>query len=114
MATNALAIAKGTRPIRATVVRYIKLGEGGSWEKECETKGIIRFGFGSASATRYPLCLSRKWKELKESFIAEGKGKGTATRNTNETRIFFEDDGSTLWITFMGEQMCWGFVDPKP
>jgi len=36
--------------------------------------------------------------------------KGTATRFTKETRLFFEDEGSTLWITFMGEQLCWGFL----
>ena len=32
------AIPEGAR------VRYIKLGEGGRWEKECLDKGIIRFG----------------------------------------------------------------------
>ena len=42
--------------ISPTRVRYIKLGEGGSWEKECLGKGFIRFGFGSSSAKRYPLC----------------------------------------------------------
>jgi hypothetical protein len=46
------------------------------------------------------------------SFVSEGKDKGTATRFTNETRIFFEDDGSILWITFIGERLCWGFLDP--
>jgi len=28
--------------ISPTRVRYIKLGEGGSWEKECLEKGIVR------------------------------------------------------------------------
>jgi len=28
-------------------VRYIKLGGGGGWEKECVDTGIIRFGFGT-------------------------------------------------------------------
>jgi hypothetical protein len=40
--------------IRPTRVRYIKLGEGGSWEKECLDKGIIRYGFGSAKGERFP------------------------------------------------------------
>jgi hypothetical protein len=31
-----------------------------------------------------------------------------ATRFTNETRLFFEDDGTTLWITFVGERLYWG------
>jgi hypothetical protein len=95
-----------------TRVRYIKLGEGGSWERECREKGIIRFGFGSSKAERFQLCMAARWDELTKSFITEGKDKGTATRFTNETRIFFEDDGSMLWITFIGECLCWGFLEP--
>ncbi len=100
--------------VRADRVRYIKLGREGKWEPECLEHGIIRFGFGSASDERFPLCCSRNWKDLTKSFIVAGKDKATATRSTNETRIFFEDDGSTLWITFIGERLCWGFLQPEP
>ena len=98
--------------IRSDQVRYIKLGQEGEWEKECLDRGIIRYGFGSANAERFPLCQARQWDKLAKSFIAEGKTKGTATRHTNETRLFFEDDGSTLWITFVGERLCWGSSNP--
>jgi hypothetical protein len=94
-----------------TRVRYIKLGEGGVWEKECLEKGIIRFGFGSSNAERFPICMERRWDDLTKSFVAEGKNRGTATRFTNETRLFFEDDGSTLWIIFVGERLCWGLLE---
>lgn len=103
--------------IRPTRVRYIKLGHGGGWERECLDKGIIRFGFGSANRQRLPLCRAGQWDRLTRTFIDEGKDKGTATRFTNETRVFFEDDGAVLWITFVGEQMCWGQLTseaPKP
>jgi hypothetical protein len=98
--------------ISPTQVRYIKLGEGGSWEAECLEKGIVRFGFGTASADRFALCRDRRWEELTNSFISAGRSRGTATRFTNETRLFFEDDGSrsTLWITFVGERLYWGFL----
>jgi hypothetical protein len=92
-------------------VRYIKLGAGGSWEKECLKRGIIRIGFGSARPDRFALCQSRRWDDLMEAFIAEGKNKGTATRFTKELRLFFEDDGTTLWITFMNERLYWGFIE---
>ncbi len=95
-------------------VRYIKLGAGGSWEKECLDKGIVRFGFDSASARRFPLCRAKQWDQLKQSFITDKKSKGTATRFTNETRIFFEDTGSTLWITFNGAQLQWGILTADP
>jgi hypothetical protein len=84
-------------PVR---VRYIKLGEAGRWEKECIEKGIVPFGFDSANAKRFPLCRAGKWDELTDTFIAEGRAKGTATRFTNETRQFFEDDGGTLLDNF--------------
>jgi hypothetical protein len=100
--------------IQPADVRYIKLGEGGSWERECLDQSIIRFGFGSANKDRFPLCRAGKWDELTKSFIKERKTKGTATRFTNETRLFFEDDGSTLWITFVGERLWWGRLTSAP
>ena len=95
-------------------VRYIKLGSGGSWEREFLERSTIRIGFGTASAERFSLCQSRNWAGLTESFIAEGKDKGTATRFTKELRLFFEDDGKILWITFMNERLYWGFLDSTP
>lgn len=95
-------------------VRYIKLGRGGGWEAECLSNGIIRFGFDAASAERFPLCRAGNWSDLTTSFLEAGKDKGTATRFTNEARLFFEDDGATLWITFMFEHLYWGFLTPEP
>lgn len=97
--------------IDPTRVRYIKLGEGGDWEKECLEKRIIRIGFGSAQTERFELCQAGRWMEVFLSFVAEGKGKGTATRSMNELRLFFEDVGSILWITFIGGRLWWGLVD---
>lgn len=106
--------SKETVTVSPRRVRYIKLGEKGRWEKECIEKGIIRFGFDSATEDRYPLCLKGRWEELKESFVAAGRDQGTATRFTKETRLFFEDDGSTLWITFVGERLYWGLLSEGP
>jgi len=75
---------------------------------------VIRFGFGSATAERFPLCIAGKWEELTKSFLREGKDKGTATRFTNETKLFFEDMGSILWITFIEERLYWGFLEAAP
>lgn len=101
------------KPIVDTInparVRYIKLGKGGGWENECLEKGIIRIGFGSDK--KMDLCISKRWDDVRESYINAGEDASTATRFTNELRIFFEDIGSILWITFIGERFCWGFVD---
>src|ERR1700722_3269348 len=91
--------------IHAKRVRYIKLGREGRWEKECAEQGIIRFGYGSATADRFPLCRQLRWSDLTQSFIEAGKDKGTATRFTNETRLFFEDDDSGLLTTLLRERV---------
>lgn len=72
-------------------VRYIKLGAGGIWEQQCLEQGIIRIGFGTARDDRFLLCQSRDWEGLAESFIAEGRDKGTASRFTKELRLFFRE-----------------------
>jgi len=100
--------------IQPTRTRYIKLGEGGGWEKECISTGVIRIGFGSAKKPLFDLCRAGRWPDVAASFVAEGRSKGTATRFANELRLFFEDDGSTLWITFAGERLFWGVVTVSP
>jgi hypothetical protein len=91
--------------ISARVVRYIKLGWGGEWEKECLEKGIARLGFGTEQRSRFRWCSEGDWAKLK---------KKLETRFTNQVRLFFEDDGRILWITFHGDRMYWGFLDPSP
>lgn len=98
-------------PVNPTRVRYIKLGAAGGWETTCIERGICLIGFGTTQVKRFQLCVSRRWKELPALFRASGRDQGTATRFTNELRAFFEDDGSTLWITFIGERLYWGFFD---
>jgi hypothetical protein len=73
--------------------------------------GIIRLGFSTAKPDFFPLCVAGDWDGLTEKWLSVGKDQGTATRFTNETRLFFQDTGTTLWITFMGGRLYWGFTD---
>jgi len=70
--------------------------------------------FGSYTPDRYRWSVAGDWKALTKSFVKEGRSKGTATRFTNELRQFFEDDGSTLWVTFMRDRLYWGFLEGRP
>ena len=92
-------------------VRYIKLGEGGAWEKECIEHGVLRFGTESGSPEILKLAAEGRWKDIAASW-REVKSQGTATRFTNETRRYFEADPEDLWITFVGERFYWGFLEP--
>lgn len=100
--------------IEAHAVRYIKLGEAGRWERECLDDDIVRYGFNSREPEMIELSLNGRWDELTDAFIADGRSQSVATRFTNESRLFFEDDGSTLWITFVGQTLHWGFAAPEP
>lgn len=98
-------------PIPADVpVRYIKLGSGGLWERECLERQVLRFGFGTEDPERFAQCVSGRWDQLEASLRAEGRAKGTATSIVNQARGFFEDGGIALWITFIGEQLWWGRI----
>lgn len=99
-------------PIDPRQVRYIKLGEGGRWEQECFARGIIRFGFESGEPESMRMCAADDWAGMAESWRKGGKSAATATRFTNETRYFFKDPGDTLWVTFIGDRFCWGFLEP--
>lgn len=92
-------------------VRYIKLGEGGKWEAECIEKNIIRFGYGTYKEERFTMCMAGRWNELKDCFISDKRSIGKAKQFTNEARLFFESDSSTVWITFVGENFYWGILE---
>jgi hypothetical protein len=95
--------------ITASRVRYIKLGGGGMWENECFEKGIIRMGFGTVE--HFDICRHGQWNDLARRYEDEGKQKGKATENSNQVKVFFEDDGSILWITFSRRLLWWAFSD---
>lgn len=90
---------------------YIKLGVGGEWERECITGGVIRIGFETQDKEVFDACLRCDWASLKRIWLKEGKKPGTATTFTNQTRQFFEDTGSTLWVTFYNRRLYWCFLD---
>jgi hypothetical protein len=92
-------------------VRYIKLGEGGAWEKECIEQGLLQFGADSGDPETLQWAAEARWSQLAASWRVV-KSQGTATRFTNETRFYFEAGPEDLWITFVGERFYWGFLEP--
>lgn len=97
--------------IRPKTVRYIKLGEGGRWERESIETGILRFGFETGHPDSIAVCEAGRWNDLAVSWRAEGRAQGTATRYANEVRLFYQAGSDDLWITFVGERLYWGFLE---
>ncbi|GAB3097163.1 hypothetical protein [Lysobacter terrae] len=100
-------------PITPRAVRYVKLGPSGSWEQESKRRGILRFGFESADPETLALCRAKKWDELARLWREQGKQPpGTATSFTNQVKAFFEDQGDTLWVSFIDDVLHYGFLEP--
>jgi hypothetical protein len=93
--------------IDAKKALYIKLGVGGEWEKDCLTKGTLRFGYREVP---HDVCAAGNWAEVEH--IALSKDKGAATRHVNQIKKFYEEDDKTLWITFHLDRLWWCFADP--
>ena len=98
------------RAVRPQQVKYIKLGVGGEWEKECiEMTHTLRLGFSEAN---HGQCLARKWEPINRLWLRQGHDPSKATRFTNEIKTFYESDESVLWITFYKQLMWWCFSAP--
>jgi|GEM_PF-1156127 len=98
-------------PITPSHALYIKLGQGGAWEKECITENqTLRLGYQEVS---HDLCLRGSWELVQEELKAIRKDVGAATRDTNQIRLFYESDETVLWATFFGDRLYWCFSKPE-
>lgn len=86
-------------------VLFIKLGQGGEWEKECISQSVMWLGYTEAS---HDLCLARKWNEVSAFYRdAEKKAPATATSITNQIKQFYEESETTIWFTFHAGFLWW-------
>lgn len=85
-------------------IRYIKLGVGGCWEKSCiEEENTIRFGYEG----KHEECLQRKWEVVRNFWLTQRKNSGSATRDVNQIKDFYELTEKDIWITFYKRKMYW-------
>lgn len=99
--------------IKPTTIRFIKLGEKGMWERSCIEDGTIRLGYDSP---HHQDCLARRWDIVYKywfNFRSGNHKKGTATRDINQVRDFYELDSNTLWFTFYNRKLWWCFAQPE-
>jgi hypothetical protein len=97
--------------INPTAARYIKLGEGGKWERECiKEQHTLRIGFEEVP---HSLCSEGKWEEAAELLVKESKSKSVATTFARQLRLFYEGAEDILWITFYRNRLWWCFSRPE-
>ncbi len=100
------------RRIKANKVLYIKLGQGGKFEKECiENNHTLRLGYREVD---HKLCLTGQWDKVHDYFTTEENSKTfVATSHSNQIKQFYEEDENTLWITFYANKLWWCFSKPE-
>jgi hypothetical protein len=87
-------------------IRFIKLGNGGCWEKNCiEVDNTIRLGYESGLHSE---CIAKNWNAVRAFWLAARKGSETAASNDlNQIRDFYELAETDLWITFYKRKLYW-------
>ena len=98
--------------IKANKVLFIKLGQGGKFEKECiENNQTLRLGYREID---HKLCLTGQWDKVHDYFTTEENSKTfVATSHSNQIKQFYEEDDKTLWITFYANKLWWCFSKPE-
>lgn len=87
-------------------IRYIKLGNGGKWERSCiEEEQTLRLGYESPYHRK---SLNGDWDAVFQYWLAARRGnQGAATRDLNQIRDFYELKESDIWITFYKRKLYW-------
>lgn len=98
--------------IQANKVLFIKLGQGGKFERECiESNQTLRLGYREVD---HKLCITGQWDRVHDYFITEENSKTfVATSHSNQIKQFYEEDEKTLWITFYANKLWWCFSKPE-
>lgn len=94
--------------ITSKTVKFIKLGQSGSWEKDCieSDKPTIRLGF---SNPYHEKCLDGDWEFIRNYWLTS-KSKGKATETTNQIKDFYTQPHTTMWITVYKRKLYYCFA----
>ena len=70
-------------------IRYIKLGDGGKWERYCiEEQQTLRLGYESP---HHQESLNGEWDTVRNFWLSARNGyQGAASRDLNQIRDFYE------------------------
>lgn len=91
-------------------VRYIKLGQGGSWADVSIEKGELHFGYRTVP---HELCLRGDWDGVIDALMQEGRSLGKAKDGMREVRDFYTLGADCLWTTFADRHLWWAFAEPE-
>lgn len=93
--------------ITATKASYLKLGEGGRWERQSLDEGKLLFGFHTV-----PHGIGQDADAIRQLYLAQGRTAGTATDFARQITTFYKSD-DRIWITFADGYLWWCQAEPE-
>jgi Restriction endonuclease len=100
---------RAVNQINPSAVRYIKLGQGGRWEKACFDRAELQFGHQSIP---HELALTCDREQIKRFQIGRGISPQAAADDAREVTDFYTLGRDCLWITFARDHLWWTFCEP--
>jgi hypothetical protein len=100
---------KKVQRISASKALFIKLGEGGKWEKECIENGLLRLGY---QESEHELCKAGNWHKVRDAFGPDANA-GAVNRHLKQIQSFYKEPAETLWITFFSDRLWWCFSEQE-
>jgi hypothetical protein len=97
-----------TKAVTTKEARYIKLGTGNRFAKECIEQGVIRLGFDGVP---HELCMAGDWSGAHQALRKLGKSQGAATNQAQQIEDFYTLGADALWITFWEGKLWWTFAE---
>lgn len=112
------------RKLCPSIVRYIKLGNGGRLEKTCIEHNSCYIGFGTDRPEIFEAALRARSSNTEEAWDEVGQllydralengaeaRRSSATRAKNQIRSFYTAGSETLWVTFYAGKLHYAFLD---
>lgn len=100
--------------IKASAVKFIKLGRGGVWEEYCIKNNVIALGFDNPY---HDQCQQENWDFIYQYWFNKSQKntdtakKTEATKITNQIRDFYTAPTNVMWITFHNRKLYWCFSE---
>jgi len=90
-------------------IRFIKLGEKGSYEKYCIENARIKLGYHEID---HDLCVNGDWNGVSQLITNKYKTVQTATTShKNQIKQFYEEPSNTMWITFYNGKLWYCYAN---
>ena len=93
-------------------IRYIKLGNSGSWADEAFTSGRILFGSG-VDKVDHQLCLNGEWDKVEKQLGELLENQQGVSQGLRQLQTFYKTE-PILWITMANGHLYWSISTGRP